>query len=553
VSAEESRTLRRGEAAALAVIALAARLPMLPLRVLVEGDGAHYASLARDLLVGDFSGIANPYWSNLWPGVIAAVAFVTGLDVVEAGRAASLVAGALTALLAAHLGARLFGRATGLAAGAAVAGHPWLVHFSTLVFTESFFALLLVGAVLALLRAARSPGLLASLGAGLVLAMGLLTRPETFSVVGVGALFLLASGNGRRGVAKAAVLVLVAGSILGGRGVLTHHYYQEWDFGVQTKGTANLLVGLADSDVDRERVAAAITPEGENSLDAEVHRWTLLRFTLAHPALVFRHLRRNIGEIALSARHVFPVGPVFLGRDAFTWPPVLAGLAAAATAGLLLAAFGLALGLARRDSRPATALVASLLAFYLLGLAPLLVHDRLIVALVPLICVFLARGLCAVLVAGLGRRWGQRAALLVLTGAGALSLWGLLRSPVLDYGADPPVQKEAGLWLRDRFSQDLHLMTASASIPFYFYDARHQDNDVSIPWADYEETLAYARKEKADLVAAPEWHLQAAGYPSAPQLLGPQAAHPGLVWVGTVGATPPYRVFVYRVAGDVGR
>jgi hypothetical protein len=527
---------------------------MLPLRALVEGDGAHYASLARDLLVGDFSGIANPYWSNLWPGVIAAVAFVTGFDVVEAGRAASLVAGALTALLAAHLGARLFGRATGLATGAAVAGHPWLVHFSTLVFTESLFALLLVAAVLAILRAERSPRILDSLWAGLVLAMALLTRPEALSVVAAGALFLLATGGGRRGVAKAAALVLVAGSFLGGRGVLTHHYYEEWDFGVQTKGTTNLLVGLADSDVERERVSSGITPEGENSLDAELRRWTLLRFTLAHPALVLGHVRRNLGAIASSARHVLPVGPVFLGRDAFTWPPVLGGLAAAATAGLLLAALGLTLGLARRESRGAALLIGAVLALYLLGLAPLFVHDRLIVALVPLSCLFLARGLTAVLVGGLGARWGPRATLLALAGAGALSLWGLVRSSVLDYSGDPPVQREAGLWLRDRFSQDLHLMTASASIPFYFYDARHQDNEISIPWASYEETLAYARKERADLVAAPEWHLQAAGYPSAPRLLGAQAAHPGLVWVGTVGATPPYRVFVYRVArGDAGR
>jgi hypothetical protein len=125
-----------------------------------------------------------------------------------------------------------------------------------------------------------------------------------------------------------------------------------------------------------------------------------------------------------------------------------------------------------------------------------------------------------------------------------------MHAPVLEYSGDPPVQKEAGLWLRDRFSQDTRLMTVSASIPFYFYDARHQDNELSIPWASYEETVAYARNEGADLIAAPEWHLRAAGYPAAPRLLDPKGAHAGLDYLATVGYEP-YRVFVYRLSTDV--
>jgi hypothetical protein len=53
----------------LFLVALVMRLPNLARRELVEGDGVHYASLARGILIGDLSGLANPYWSNLWPGV----------------------------------------------------------------------------------------------------------------------------------------------------------------------------------------------------------------------------------------------------------------------------------------------------------------------------------------------------------------------------------------------------------------------------------------------------------------------------------------------------
>jgi len=554
VDAEAREKLQRGEAVALVIVALVARLPLLPLRILVEGDGAIYSALARDLFVGDFSGVANPYWSNLWPGVIAAVAFGTGLDVVEAGRVASLTAGALAALLTAFLGARLFGRTRGIVAGALVAGHPWLVQFSTLVFTESFFSCLLVGALLALLRAASSPGLRASFGAGLVLALGVVTRPETYSVIAAGVVFMVVTGARamqlRRGAAKAVVLVLVVGLFLGGRALLIHYYYEEWDFGVQVKGTANLLVGLAEGDVERERVAASITPEGENSLDVETHKWTLLRYAFAHPTIVLRHLRRNIGEISHCGRRVFPPVPVYLGHDAFEGPAILAALSAAAPASALVALLGLGLGLAHCESRQRTVLVGAVFALHLLGLAPLLVHDRLIVVLVPLFCVFLAHGAYTVLARVIGSRWAAPSALVAAAGAGVLSLWGVMRSPVLEYSGDPPVQKEAGLWLRDRFPQDTRLMTVSASIPFYFYDARHQDNELSIPWASYEDTMAYARKEGGDVIAAPEWHLEAAEYPAASQLLDPHGNHPGLDHVATVGAEP-YRVFVYRVLPDV--
>ncbi len=138
--------------AALFLFALVLRVPMLSVRRMAEGDGVHYATLARDILAGDLSGLANAYWSNLWPGVIAATAWLTGLDVVLAGRTASLVAGSLLAPATAALACQVLGRRTGLIAGFLVAIHPWLIHFSTLVFTESFFALLLVMTLLSAVK-----------------------------------------------------------------------------------------------------------------------------------------------------------------------------------------------------------------------------------------------------------------------------------------------------------------------------------------------------------------------------------------------------------------
>ena len=74
-------------------IALALRLFFFQFRCMVEGDGAIYASLARNFLLGDLSAAANCYWSRLFPPVIAIFSLFTK-DVVLAGRLVSAIFGA---------------------------------------------------------------------------------------------------------------------------------------------------------------------------------------------------------------------------------------------------------------------------------------------------------------------------------------------------------------------------------------------------------------------------------------------------------------------------
>ena len=73
-----SRASRHLAWVGLAAFALALRVPLFPRHRLVEGDGVHYAHLARSILGGDLSGLSNPYWSNLWPAVLAATSYSAG-------------------------------------------------------------------------------------------------------------------------------------------------------------------------------------------------------------------------------------------------------------------------------------------------------------------------------------------------------------------------------------------------------------------------------------------------------------------------------------------
>lgn len=138
-------------------------------------------------------------------------------------------------------------------------------------------------------------------------------------------------------------------------------------------------------------------------------------------------------------------------RDAF--PGALgSAIDPLAAASLVLAFVGLAAGLARPATRGGTLLVGSVLVVCLVGLAPFLIHDRLVVSYAPLFQALFAHGLAAALRAVAQRfardeRAAGGAGLVVVLSFGALSVAGILRASGLPYGLDPPVEREAGLWL----------------------------------------------------------------------------------------------------------
>jgi 4-amino-4-deoxy-L-arabinose transferase-like glycosyltransferase len=509
----------------------------------------HYAHLARSIRAGDFSGLANPYWSNLWPAMIAVTSLGTGLDVVMAARVLSLVSSVLLVLVTAALATRVLGPMTGLAAGLLCAAHPWLIHFSTLVFTESFFALLLTALLLAGLRAGESAA--AALRAGILAGAALLTRPEAYAaiVVVLGALALPAA-RPPRGAALARVAAftsMVALCVLG-RAMLVHRYNGLWDFGLGTKGTANLLVGLAQSDREMARVATEVEQDGRNALAKRAAAGTVAGFVLTHPALLARHVRINLGRLAASAVRVFSIVPLRGGGAApwaGGWPMAL--LAAAMILGGV-GVLGLVSALREPGTRAGAALIFATGVLYLLGLLPLLIHDRLLVALVPLSLVFLGHGLAQV---GRRLRWQEARigwSLAAFAGlVGLLSVSGLFRASALAYASEPVVQREAGEWLAARYPPETRIMSAAVAVGFYFYDAAHAHNELPLPWGDAEQVLDLARRQGATLLVVPQWHLRAIGHPAAAVLLKPDVPFPGLRPIVTLGDDARGRIFLYEV------
>ncbi|HXY40457.1 MAG TPA: glycosyltransferase family 39 protein, partial [Vicinamibacteria bacterium] len=542
----------RGAIVAVLLIALALRLPTLWLHQLAEGDGVHYASLARSILAGDLSGMANPYWSNLWPAVIAGTSRVTGLEVVAAGRVAALLVGCWLAALVAALATRGFGATTGVVAGLLVAAHPWLIHFSTLLFTESLFALLLVAVLYTALQAPDS--LRALVATGMLGGLAVTTRPEAYAVIAVAATYVawrLTRRGWQQAVAGAGLILVLVAMFVGARALAVHRYFGEWDFG-GTKGTANLFVGLADTDAEREQLVTEVAPEGDTRLSRAMEQTTLLRFTWAHPVRVLEHACQNLVRLAGCVSRVFPQLPLVGGRSdpwQWDWPPVLLALALATGA---LALWGAVRGCLARRSRPLTWLLLVTGGLYLLGLTPLFVHDRLVVALVPLFLILLAAGMTSAW-SLLGARlataapWGLPALVAI---QGLVSVLLLVRAPARDYASDPVVHRLAAEWLASRYPQTTRIMTASPSLGFYFYDAGHEENGMDIPWAGLAPLVALARRQRVDLVVVPAWHLLAVGHPAAGQLTDPTRPHPGLRHVVTLGDEASGRMLIFEVSPE---
>ena len=549
------RTNARGEPAApsaaqtlaLFAFALALRLPMLWRHELVEGDGVHYARLAEQVLRLDWSGLANPYWSNLWPGVMAAAAWLTGLDVVTAGRVAALLAGAGLAPVTAWLASRWLGRETGLLSGLLVAGQPWLLLFSTLVFTESLFALLAMGV---LCCASWAEGWRGFAATGLLGGLAVVTRPEGQAGVLVAVVFVACRSLDRgRGVAvgRAALVLALVGTFVLARAALVRHYDGPWDFGFGLKGSANLLVGLAASDEERERLATETTADDESRLSREAEAVSLPAYAWAHPASFGRLLARNATQFLASATRVLPPLPPEPGRPPVwsgAWPPPVAAWAWTSVG---LCCWGWWRSWRRPGAAPGVALMTAAGGLQLAGLSMTLVHDRLLVSLAPLFAVFLAqafRELRARLWPGLAGARGLGLAL----GAQGLVLAALVwRSGSLDYANEAPVQREAGEWLRARYSQEVRTVSGSSFVTFYFYDSAHADRESSLPWTDAGGLLAVARRREAGLLVLPEWHLRATHHPATVDLLDRPGSVPGLRIAAVLGNELRGRVFVYEV------
>ncbi len=147
--------------AAVALLALAARLAVAARMPIVEVDGAYWCSLAGAIARGDLAHGVSAIWPPVFPALVALASRVMdpagGVpppDRLEwAGRVVSALAGTLLLWPLAALSGRLLPRAAVFGVLVLAAIHPRLVEYSSAALSESVFTLLVVAALALVARA----------------------------------------------------------------------------------------------------------------------------------------------------------------------------------------------------------------------------------------------------------------------------------------------------------------------------------------------------------------------------------------------------------------
>jgi 4-amino-4-deoxy-L-arabinose transferase-like glycosyltransferase len=527
----------------LVVLALGLRFSLYGYHHIIEGDGVHYAALARLISHdGNFLGAANEYWSNLWPVVIALFDLVIH-NIELAGRLASTLFGALTILPVFFIAREFLNTRTSLVAAFLVVPQPYLLRFSVLLYTESFYTFLFALTLWLGIRLIKSPEKRDRwLLLGLVIGLGLWTRPE---ILAPGLVFLLVaiarSFSGRISAKRIAAGFLVfSGTVLfflASRAVLVHHFQGKWHFGFGEKAGINIREGLLFYDFGTHETYLNRFENGR-FVNLQRPREGLVSFLWKNRAEVLSRIKDNAERVIQSESTV--LGPT-------------KGMPLHRKLGTVLIFLGLLATWLARATRRWALLLAAIAAVYSAPWLLIFVADRFVVPLAVISVVFTAAGLIVLerAIAALFRRrrftaWPVLPLLFVTAFIMRTASWARHDRDFI-WERDPIVQKDAGVFLKEHFPQTTKILTWGPHIPYYFYEGNPYTFSVpNIPWAPYEEVIDYVRKQKIDLLVLPEWMLLTSDFPI--KSLASKGARPdGLEFIAVIGKDMPERVWIYKV------
>lgn len=468
-------------ALALALAALALRLPGLFSQPVVLTEGTTTITIARNLLAGrGFVGIlgtVEPFVPPLYPLLIASLTPLSG-DAILSARLISLLAGVALVPATYLLASTLFDRRTGFAAGLLVAGAPLLIEYSSLEWSETLYALLLVMGLAWGWRVVQVGGRRSALGAGLCLGLAYLTRVEgalALALVVAWIILRRVAAPGQLGHAGRALMPLLAAFALVAAPYVLWLSLTLDRVTLETKSTLNFVI-------------AGRMAQGESYVDAA---YGLDADGRPHGVFLQR-------TAALSQAQPPDLPPPWSGSRLRQLWDGLRGvrqemqLYLVSWLFLVAVAAGILRTLMTRASRPATLYLGSFIGLALLTVALVpQVYTRYLFPLFPLLCVWAGVGV------GVGARGLRPHAPTVTVIIVCVLLLSLPRgSTVSSRRAVDVDQQRAGVWLAQQAPQGgLRILSVHSQVPFYA-GAVH----VPMPNGSPAQVLTYADAVQADVL-----------------------------------------------------
>lgn len=534
---------------ALALITLAAALVRVPgflNHPVVLTEGTTYVTIARNLLAGHgyvgILGEVEPFAPPLYPLLIALVAALSG-DPLGSARLISLLAGVALVPASFLLAAWLFDRRAGLWAALLVAGAPLLIEYSSLEWSETLYALLLVLGLAWGWRAIQSGQARDALIAGLCLGLAYLTRVEgALALALVAAWLTLRQWAARRPTARregrawGRQMVALVGAF-----ALVAAPYVLWlsltldRVAFESKSNLNFVIAgrMAQG---QSYVDAAY------GLDAEGRPWGVFLERTAQlsqppapdvaPLWSAGRLRQLVDGLrgVRQELQLYLVSPLFLAA-------IAVGVLSALGFVVRREPSSSSIGADRAAGRTSTLYLGSFLGLALLTVAMVpLIYTRYLFPLWPLLAAWAGKGLAW----AEGGSWAVRAIpsarvrAVLIVAAAALLLFSLPRaSTISSRRAVDGDQQRAGAWLAQQMpGRSLRILSVHSQIPFYAGGIH-----VPMPNGSPAQVLNYADAARVDVII------------TSPRKL---AARPGLqAWQEGAALPLPWQA-VYRDTTAVG-
>lgn len=494
------------------VLAVLARLLILPLHQAISFDQAHYLRMAAHMARGHWLSAFHPYWTPGYPFITALVSLIVR-NFELAGRLANILVGSLTVVPIMLFSREIIGRERAMWPALFYAFFPPLLLQHTVPLAEPAYAFFGFTGMWLGWKALSKNVLLCALPAGLAFGMAYLSKPEGFGypVVfsGIAAALLLVRVVKRRRSSAGGILLLAwAGFLIAAFPYLLYLRGEAGYWTLSAKGRAMQQFQMTYFTPEADDVYEDLDPENTTfGMDEIFHDGTFLRKDTERGARVpvrldllikkyFTHLYRNL-KYDMPAVLTFPVFILFaLGLFGRPWP---------------------------KQGVPAGLYVLAFHVFFWFVLLPMfVVHERYLTAMLPAAAIWIGRGGVFL------KEWTEKTVAYsdalrthssrIGIGLTVLFVLGLSfipeaaklvqgKAPSGDEWADPVEEKKAGLWIKAHHSGPPPvIMSRNKAVDFYAgnYNVRQ---GVSYPLDPPERVLAYARHKEVDYFVVNERYI----------------------------------------------
>jgi len=288
------------------VLAFAVRVYFFQFHPAVEGDGVHYAALARNILEEELAYGFYAYRASIYKVMVAVVAWITGQDIVLSGQFVSALWGSLLVVPVYLFGYRIGGKWVALLAACLAIIHQALIHFSAMLFTEATYLFFLYSTFYCAWVGLNQKEWRYTTLAGICAAVAVLVKMEGILYLFLLLIFYLlavvfSSTVPLRRVSAVNAIAFISASLFTLLPVIASTTMITGESPLSSKASVNLILGEDVGDYSPARAAQRMLSLSANAeqftFAEEAAGFSFIDYVVTHPKELVARVYRNLGNI----------------------------------------------------------------------------------------------------------------------------------------------------------------------------------------------------------------------------------------------------------------